>query len=118
MYRITTKRGSYEYAIITFDLSGMGGSGSIADFNYQFAAKRTLSQPTNDIFLDSIFKPSQFVVQTANSVELILQPTDTYNLLPGTYFWEMNLQLKSGSILQYVSPPTSYGDLIILEKFV
>jgi hypothetical protein len=118
MYRITTKRGNYEYALIDFNLSGMSGSGSVANFNYQFCAKRTLSQPNNDIFLDSIIQPDQFVIQSISSVLLILKPTDTYDLLPGSYFWEFNLQLKTGSVLEYTSPPTSYGDLIILEKLI
>ena len=118
MYRITVKQGNFEYALINFNLSGMAGNGNIGDFSYKFAAKRTLSQPGYDISLDSVNNPTQFITQSVSSLMVVLTPDNTVNLLPGAYFWEMQLQYLSGSMPIYISPPTQYGDLIVLEAIL
>ena len=116
MLRLTLKRGAYGYFLVTFDTSSIPASSSLSDYNFLWSAKRTLSQPTKDIFLDSTVVPNQFVIQSSSSVLLVTIPGDTINLLPGSYFWEFQLQLASGAVTSILSPPTEYGDIILLER--
>ncbi len=116
MLRLTLKRGAFGYFLITFDTSTIPFPDLLSNYNFQWSARRTLSQPTKDIFLDSTVVPNQFVIQSSSSVLLITQPSDTLNLMPGAYFWEFQLQLATGAVTSFLSPPTEYGDLILLER--
>ena len=116
LLRIELKRGAYGYFNITFDTRSMPPSSSLADYNFQWTAKRTLTQPSPDIFLDSRIVPGQFLIQSSQSVLLVTTPQNTINLSSGAYYWEFHLFKDSNVVADLLSPATKYGDMILLER--
>ena len=118
MDRLTVKKGAYGYFLMTLNMSGMPNVNTVAgDYLYTFTAKRTLTQPSPDISLDSTIVPEQFSIKDDNNVLVTLLPANTLNILAGAYSWELKLTAKNiDPATIYITPGTKYGDLLILEK--
>jgi hypothetical protein len=112
--RYKVKRGAQENLAFTFDVTNLP-SGSLANLTIEWYVKRTLSQPTIDLFKTSV---SGSIVVTNSSLGtgyIALVQNDTINKVPGDYLWGFKLYDSSKTVVA-LSPDQSNGDLVLLDS--
>ena len=118
LLRLAVKKGAYGYFNITFDTYSIPTSKKLSDYSFRWGLQRTLTQSEPNLILDSDVVPDQFAIQSSQSVLLTTIPDNTVNLIPGAYYWEFLLYESNNPSADLLSPPVSYGDLILLESIL
>ena len=112
--RFKIKRGAQENLSVTFDTTNLP-SGSLSNLTIEWYVKRTLSQPTVNIFKTSASGSIVVVDPLTGTSYISMVQSDTIGLLPGDYIWGFKLYDASKTVVA-LSPDQSNGDLIILDS--
>ena len=115
--RYKVERGTLATLTATFDTTALP-SGSLANLNIEWYARRTLTQAYQNI-QKATYSGSVAVISTgppSGVVNVYLKPADTIPMVPGTYYWSFRLYDTTGTVVDTLSPSDSTGDLIILNS--
>jgi hypothetical protein len=114
--RFTVKKGVKEALLATFDPTNLPDQ-SLDDVTVSWYVRKVLS---GDVLIQKTSAdPDQIEILEPKSkcqVYVYLQPVDTQNLHPGCYYW--GFKLERDDDLLTISPPTSHGDLVLLDSAI
>jgi len=118
--RFMVKLGVSETLQATFDTSNLPGQ-TLTGLTITWFVKKFLSQ---GVLIQKVSTDvSQIEIQTPGDpsspigvVWVYLTPSDTSGLTSGDYYWAFTL--SNGADIFTISPPTSHGELILLDSAV
>ena len=112
--RFKLKKGAQEDLTVTFDTTNLP-SGSLTNLTILWYVKRTLSQPSIDIFKTSTSGSISVIDPIIGTTLIHMVQNDTLGLVPGDYIWGFKLY-DAGKNVVALSPDQSNGDLILLDS--